>query len=90
VVLLSPLRASLTTPASIFGQFFKQIAALSHNQGTIYRIAANGSFRVLHAFDGKDGASPRADLLLVAPGTLYGTTSSGAGSGNGTVFWLKP
>ena len=45
---------------------------------------------VLHTFNsGRDGAIPLAGLTMDENGTLYGTTSGG-GTGWGTVFRLKP
>jgi uncharacterized repeat protein (TIGR03803 family) len=41
-------------------------------------------------FDEADGANPEAGLVVDAKGTLYGTTTSGARSGGGTVFKLTP
>jgi uncharacterized repeat protein (TIGR03803 family) len=53
--------------------------------------------KVLHSFDdnGKDGTNPMAGLIFDAAGNLYGTTSSGGGTGCygvgcGTVFELTP
>src|SRR5258708_7184358 len=45
---------------------------------------------VLHRFDSTDGAFPDAGLILDTAGNLYGTTSNGGASNNGTVFELSP
>ena len=49
---------------------------------------------VLHSFSGQngDGSMPVAGLALSATGfgLLYGTTSEGGASGQGTVFVIKP
>ena len=48
------------------------------------------TFKVLHTFTGGgDGANPYAGLTMDQAGNLYGTTSLGGGSGNGTVFRLS-
>jgi uncharacterized repeat protein (TIGR03803 family) len=48
------------------------------------------SYRVLHSFGGSgDGSVPTAGLINVK-GSLYGTTFSGGGSGEGTVFSITP
>jgi len=47
--------------------------------------------RVLFSFDGNNGASPLAGLILDRAGNLYGTTSGGGnGDDKGTVFELSP
>ncbi len=62
--------------------------------GTVFAMKpkAGGGWieRLLHSFnnDKIDGSFPRATLVLDAGGHLYGTTSGGGSSNNGTVFWL--
>jgi len=46
--------------------------------------------KVLHGFDGTDGAYPYAGLSLDWAGSLYGTTSQGGSEGKGNVFKLTP
>ena len=64
--------------------------------GTIFELAADGTYTVLHTFEGgSDGANPFAGLVVDASGNLYGTTAYGGGSTNcdngcGTVFKLAP
>lgn len=56
--------------------------------GTVFRIGADGSgFATLHSFSGtaSDGANPYGSLTL-AGDVLYGMTSDGGPSGDGTVF----
>jgi uncharacterized repeat protein (TIGR03803 family) len=46
---------------------------------------------VLYAFTGgNDGSAPYASLTLDRSGNIYGTTTAGGASGNGTVFMLTP
>jgi uncharacterized repeat protein (TIGR03803 family) len=49
----------------------------AYGYGTLYELSANGTFTVLHNFDGSDGANPYGEVLWTASGTLFGTTSSG-------------
>jgi uncharacterized repeat protein (TIGR03803 family) len=57
--------------------------------GTVFGITAAGKEVVLYSFTGgADGATPEGKLVLDATGNLYGTTTAGGASGNGTVFEL--
>jgi uncharacterized repeat protein (TIGR03803 family) len=60
-------------------------------QGTIFRIAPDGTFAVLYSFaGGNDGASPLAAPIVDSHGNLYGVTENGGGSCNcGTVYKLS-
>jgi uncharacterized repeat protein (TIGR03803 family) len=68
-----------------------------YDHGTVFKLVppkAEGKAwteEVLHSFGkGDDGADPVAGVSFDAKGNLYGTTSAGGTSGNGTVFQLKP
>jgi uncharacterized repeat protein (TIGR03803 family) len=55
--------------------------------GIVYKVEKSGAgFAVLHEFAGPDGSSPRAALLQGPDTFLYGTTTSGGASSQGTVF----
>lgn len=64
--------------------------------GTAYRLAPDGTFSVLHSFNGTDdGASPGGALYRDRRGNLYGTTEGGGDfsvglSGGGIVFEIDP
>jgi uncharacterized repeat protein (TIGR03803 family) len=63
--------------------------------GTILILAtsvlAAPKYKVLHAFGkGHDGGGLWASLAFDTKGNLYGTTSGGGTSGDGTVFELTP
>jgi uncharacterized repeat protein (TIGR03803 family) len=60
--------------------------------GTVFKIdATTGQETVLYAFQGSpDGANPPRGLVRDSAGNLYGTTTSGGASNNGTVFMLSP
>jgi uncharacterized repeat protein (TIGR03803 family) len=70
-----------------------------YGDGIVYELVPNGSGgfseKVLHAFQGTDGATPHASLIMDNSGNLYGTTVSGGNSsacqdGCGTVYQLIP
>jgi uncharacterized repeat protein (TIGR03803 family) len=59
-------------------------------RGTVFTLSTDGTaFVVLHRFAGPpgDGANPESGLLL-ASGTLFGTTRAGGSSNLGTIFAL--
>jgi len=67
--------------------------------GTVFELspAADGTWTqtILHNFVGgtNDGQGPQAGVVFDSAGNIYGTTTSGGGSGNsafGTVFELSP
>jgi uncharacterized repeat protein (TIGR03803 family) len=62
------------------------------NNGTVFKLTALGSEKVLHSFTGApgDGSDPVAGLIFDNNGALYGTTQFGGTKGCGTVFMLTP
>jgi uncharacterized repeat protein (TIGR03803 family) len=61
--------------------------------GTVYKIASDGTFAVLHTFTGPDGNGPSSALIADSEGNLYGTAEGGGTSTNctggcGVVFEL--
>jgi len=48
------------------------------------------TFKLIHRFNGTDGANPASTLIFDSAGNLYGTTSGGPSNGPGTVFELQP
>ena len=59
------------------------------NFGTVYGISPNGTFALLHSFDGTDGKYPYGSFLRNAKGTLFGTTQNGGTIGYGTVWKMS-
>jgi uncharacterized repeat protein (TIGR03803 family) len=54
--------------------------------GTVFKIAADGTFTKLHDFDRyNDGYQPNG-LILAQDGALYGTTGFGGANNKGTLF----
>jgi uncharacterized repeat protein (TIGR03803 family) len=65
----------------------------SQGYGTVFELTPGTPWgqTVLYSFlGGNDGIAPQAPLTLGTNGVLYGTTSGGGTSGNGTVFQLTP
>jgi uncharacterized repeat protein (TIGR03803 family) len=59
--------------------------------GTVFQIEQDGTFTVLHDFEGDtDGARSYAPLIQASDGNFYGTTSEGGPSGLGTIFRMTP
>lgn len=57
--------------------------------GTVFKLAPDGTETVLHRFSGgNDGAHPDSSLIADRKGRLYGTTTAGGTVGGGTVFRL--
>jgi uncharacterized repeat protein (TIGR03803 family) len=62
-----------------------------YGNGTVNKVGPDGTETLLHSFaGGNDGAYPEAALIQSTDGNLYGTTSGGGASGNGTVFRITP
>jgi uncharacterized repeat protein (TIGR03803 family) len=55
--------------------------------GTVFKLDINtDTLSTLAVFDGTNGASPLAGLFADSAGNLFGTTSGGGASDDGTVF----
>jgi uncharacterized repeat protein (TIGR03803 family) len=58
-----------------------------NDDGTLWERAADGTYTVLHSFDGTgDGDFIRGRLVEDTKGNLYGTALFGGANGDGTVF----
>ena len=61
--------------------------------GTVYKIAPDGTFTVLHSFLGaaaSEGSDPMGPLTQGADGNLYGVTYYGGANSAGTVYKITP
>ncbi len=60
--------------------------------GVVFKLDATGAETVLYSFCAQsgcaDGSNPNAGVVRDASGNLYGTTTWGGASGNGTVYKL--
>jgi uncharacterized repeat protein (TIGR03803 family) len=59
------------------------------NDGTVFKITANGLLSTLFSFNGTNGGFPAAGLLQDEDGDLYGATSGGTNT-PGTLFEITP
>jgi len=64
--------------------------------GVVFKLVADGTETVLHAFDTRKGRYPQGGLVRDSAGNLYGVTAEGGGTGTtckttcGTVFKVAP
>jgi uncharacterized repeat protein (TIGR03803 family) len=62
----------------------------TNGSGTIFALSTNGSiFTNIHNFTGGNGGASPAAGLVASNGVLYGTSSSGGASYEGTVFSIN-
>jgi uncharacterized repeat protein (TIGR03803 family) len=60
------------------------------NLGVVFKLSGKSRIAILHDFTGgADGATPNGSVIEDASEILYGTTTAGGATGNGTVFRLK-
>jgi uncharacterized repeat protein (TIGR03803 family) len=62
-------------------------------KGTVYRLSKvpwGWTYTLLYTFQGPGGAYPLGNLVFDSTGNLYGTTSQGGATNNGTVFEVSP
>ena len=66
---------------------FAGTGACREGCGLFYRLAADGTYTVLHDFDNTDdGQYPAGQLLRDKLGNIYGATTSGGPNGGGAIF----
>jgi uncharacterized repeat protein (TIGR03803 family) len=84
----------LDTAGNLYGTTLSGGAGnpLETDLGTIFQLAPNGTYTVLHSFvaNTADGTHPYAGLLLDSSGSLYGTASAGGSAGFGILFRILP
>jgi uncharacterized repeat protein (TIGR03803 family) len=75
-----------------FGGVTSAVCDANQYCGTVFKLARNGTFSVLHSFTrtGNDGAAPLAGVVVGPGNALYGTTANGGSANFGTVFKLRP
>jgi uncharacterized repeat protein (TIGR03803 family) len=61
-----------------------------NNQGTVYRLAVDGTVTLLHSFSGPDGATPQFGMVKAPDNMYYGTTNGGGDNQVGTIFRISP
>lgn len=63
----------------------------SGGEGVVYELTPSSPYWIeatLHSFQGSDGDGPLGPLIADSSGNLYGVTSGGGASGDGTIFEL--
>jgi uncharacterized repeat protein (TIGR03803 family) len=60
------------------------------NQGSVLKMAPNGTLTILASFNGTNGALPDTVLTKGSDGIFYGTTTAGGANNKGTVFSVTP
>jgi uncharacterized repeat protein (TIGR03803 family) len=81
----NPLFMSLVQ--GVNANFYGTTASGGSTPGTIFEITPLGALTTLHNFEGTDGSTPFAGLLLASDGEFYGTTYDGSGAYyDGTIF----
>ena len=62
--------------------------------GQIFQLTptgnGNGTIKILHQFEGPDGAIPQLGSLVLQNGALYGSTAIGGSTNQGTIFKIVP
>ena len=52
--------------------------------------SARSNYQILANFNGSNGATPQAGVIMDSSGDLYGTTTEGGSANLGTIFQLSP
>jgi uncharacterized repeat protein (TIGR03803 family) len=88
----TPLYGDLTFDQT--GNMYGTTSAGGSGNGVVYEMMGSGSNwteQPLYAFSGSlDGGTPYSGVIFDSAGNLYGTTTAGGASGNGTVYELSP
>ncbi|MBU6296225.1 MAG: PEP-CTERM sorting domain-containing protein [Planctomycetes bacterium] len=61
--------------------------------GSVFRLSGNGgggySYSSLFDFNGTNGSTPQAGVIIDSAGNIFGTTAGGGANGRGTVYRLS-
>jgi uncharacterized repeat protein (TIGR03803 family) len=76
----------LDPSGSLFGTTFN---GGKTEHGTVFKIAQDGAYTVLHRFTDKEGKNPNGGLVEDPAGKLYGTAQLGGAHSLGSVFQLS-
>ena len=91
VLLFFPAGAGVAPQCTLLMDGFGNLYGTSNE--SVFSVAENGQYNLLHHFQGQDGSSPGyAGLIMDAGGNLYSTTSAGGPNNNddGTIFEMMP
>ena len=84
--LVSWLHKRLTRRSQTRGTSARKLTPRFRPQLETLESRLTPSLSTLASFTGTNGGSPQGNLIMDASGNLYGTTSSGGASGDGTVY----
>ncbi len=74
---------ALGADGNFYGTTFLGGAA---NDGTVFKMTANGTLTTLVSFNATNGANPYAGLVQGSDGNFYGVTANGGSNAAGTIF----
>jgi len=72
------------------GDLYGTTVGGGRGNGTVFKVASNGTESVLYAFGGTDGSWPLGGVVADKSGNLFGTTEYGGAHDQGAVFKLAP
>jgi uncharacterized repeat protein (TIGR03803 family) len=74
------------------GNFFATTrAGGAYGEGTVFRLATNGTLTTLHSFTAtSDGAAPAKEIVRGDAGDFYGVAQGGADDATATIFRISP
>lgn len=82
--------ATVYTTSGITGNNSRPTGAFGAGDGTIFELPkGSATITTLATFDGANGQSPQATLVMDSNGNLFGTTRAGGANNDGTVFELS-
>jgi uncharacterized repeat protein (TIGR03803 family) len=72
------------------GYFYGTTSEAGNNvdTGTIFKVAEDTTFQIVHLFTGADGRHPSSGLMQASDGNMYGVTTQGGAAELGVIYRL--